>query len=159
MKLLPKKFIMTKIYEKSSGWILYRKKNWKVEILLLEWLNSKWQAEFVIPKWHMEEWETASQTALRETSEETWLEQKDLEIVKFITKLNYTFTAGHLENNPLIDKDVYLFLIKYKWDSEPIPQKEERFVWFKWIWFDDVRNLEVKFDLPSIINKNKVYFI
>lgn len=150
---------MAKIYEKSSGGILYRKLKDKVEILLLEWLNSKWQIEFVIPKWHMEESETASQTALRETSEETWLDKKDLEIIKFITKLNYTFTAWHLENNPLIDKDVYLFLIKYKWEKDPIPQKEERFVWYKWVSFDEIKSLEVKFDLPSIVNKNKVYFI
>jgi 8-oxo-dGTP pyrophosphatase MutT (NUDIX family) len=107
----------------------------------------------------MEDWETASQTAIRETSEETWLEVKDLEIVKFITKLNYTFTAWYREDNPLVDKDVYLFLIKYKWTQEPIPQKEERFIWYKWFGIDEIKNLEVKFDLPSIISKNKVYFI
>ncbi|MDP3381619.1 MAG: hypothetical protein Q8S84_09320 [bacterium] len=39
--------------------------------------------------------------------------KKDLEVIKFITKLNYTFTAGYLEDNPIIDKDVYLFLVKY----------------------------------------------
>lgn len=150
---------MAKIYEKSSWWIVYRKKGSVVEILLLEWLNSKWQIEFVIPKWHMEEWETASQTALRETSEETGLDLKHLEIIKFITKLNYTFTAGYLEDNPLIDKDVYLFLIKYKGESTPIPQKEERFVGYKWLTFEEIKNLEIKFDLPSIITKNKVYFI
>lgn len=150
---------MAKIYEKSSWGIVYRK-NWNsIEILLLEWLNSKWQSEFVIPKWHMEDWETASQTALRETSEETWLETKDLEIIKFITKLNYTFTAWYREDNPLVDKDVYLFLIKYKWTSAPAPQKEERFVWYKWVSLEEVKSLEVKFDLLSIINKNKVYFI
>lgn len=107
----------------------------------------------------MEDWETASQTALRETSEETGLPLKKLEIIKFITKLNYTFTAWYLEDNPLIDKDVYLFLIKYKWEENPIPQKEERFVWYKWVSFDEIKNLEVKFDLPTIVNKNKVYFI
>ena len=84
---------MAKIYEKSSGGILYRKTQKGVEVLLLEWLNSKGQSEYVIPKGHMEDGETASQTALRETSEETGLDIKDLEIVKFITKLNYTFTA------------------------------------------------------------------
>ena len=150
---------MVKIYEKSSGGIVYRKSKEKVEILLLEWLNSKGQTELVIPKWHMENDETASQTALRETSEETWLDIKQLEIIKFITKLNYTFTAGYLEDNPLIDKDVYLFLIKYKWDGQPLPQKEERFVWYRWVTFDEIKNLEVKFDLPTIVNKNKVYFI
>lgn len=150
---------MAKIYEKSAGGIVYRKDWKKIEILLLEWLNSKQQKELVIPKWHMEEWETASQTALRETSEETGLKQKDFEIIKFITKLNYTFTAAYLEDNPLIDKDVYLFLIKYKWQDIPVPQAEERFVWYRWVEMKDLKWLEVKFDLPSIVNKNKVYFI
>ncbi len=150
---------MAKIYEKSSGSILYRKIDNKIEVLLLEWKNSKWQIEFVIPKWHMEEWETASQTALRETSEETWLSLKDLEIIKFITKLNYTFTAWYLEDTPLIDKDVYLFLIKYKWNANPVPEKEERFVWYKWVSIEDIKNLDIKFDLAWIVSKNKTYFI
>jgi len=150
---------MAKIYEKSSWWIIYRKTWNNIDILLLEWINSKWQTEFVIPKWHMEEWETASQTALRETSEETGLSWADLEIIKFITKLNYTFTAGYLEDNPLIDKDVYLFLIKYKGTSLPNVQTEERFVGYKWVPLSEIGNLEVKFDLLSIIHKNKVYFI
>ncbi len=150
---------MAKIYEKSSWGIVYRK-NWQnTQILLLEWVNSKWQNEYVIPKWHMEDWETASQTALRETSEETWLQIKDLEIIKFITKLNYTFTAWYLEDTPLIDKDVYLFLIKYKWNDLPKPQEEERFIWFKWVNLDEIRNYELKFDLYSIVSKNKTYFI
>jgi len=150
---------MAKIYEKSSWGIVYRK-NWQnTQILLLEWVNSKWQNEYVIPKWHMEDWETASQTALRETSEETWLKIKDLEIIKFITKLNYTFTAWYLEDTPLIDKDVYLFLIKYKWNDLPKPQEEERFIWFKWVNLDEIRNYELKFDLYSIVSKNKTYFI
>jgi hypothetical protein len=50
---------------------------------------------------------------VREISEEAGLQEKDLEVIKFITKLNYTFTAAHLEDSPLIDKDVYLFLIRY----------------------------------------------
>jgi len=150
---------MAKIYEKSSWGIVYRK-NWQnTQILLLEWVNSKWQNEYVIPKWHMEDWETASQTALRETSEETWLKIKDLEIIKFITKLNYTFTAWYLEDTPLIDKDVYLFLIKYKWNDLPKPQEEERFIWFKWVNLDEIRNYELKFDLYLIVSKNKTYFI
>jgi len=41
---------MAKIYEKSSGGILYRKTQKGVEVLLLEWLNSKGQSEYVIPK-------------------------------------------------------------------------------------------------------------
>ena len=46
---------MIREYEKSSGGIVYRK-NWdKIEILLLEWLNSRKNREWVIPKGHIEE--------------------------------------------------------------------------------------------------------
>jgi len=148
-----------KIYEKSSGGIVYRKNGSKIEILLLEWRNSKENIEYVIPKWHMEWEETAAQAALRETIEETGLASEHLEIVKFISKLNYSFTAGYLKNTPLIDKDVYLFLIKYTGSQNPKPQKEERFVWYKWIDIRNVRNMDIKFDLHTLVKKNKVYFI
>lgn len=150
---------MARIYEKSSGGIVYRKKDWNIEILLLEWTNSKGNTELVIPKWHIEEGEIARVAALREISEESWLKEKDLEVIKFITKLNYTFTAAHLEDSPLIDKDVYLFLIRYNWTDNPVVEKEERFVWYKRIPISEIKDVDIKFDLASIIAKNKIYFI
>ena len=150
---------MVKKFEKSSGWVIYRKKGNNIDILLLEWLNSKWIKEYVIPKWHMEWEETAKETALRETSEETWLDIKDLEVIKFISKLNYCFTAVYLDNNPVVEKDVYLFLIKYNWTKTPVVQKEERFVWYEWVSLDKIYDYNFKFNLHSIIKKNKTYFI
>ncbi len=150
---------MAKIYEKSSGGIVYRKKNNKIEVLLLKWLNSRNKEIYVIPKWHIEEGEVAKDTAIREISEEAGLVSNDLEVIKFITKLNYTFTAGYLENNPVIDKDVYLFLVKYHGDQDPIVQKEERFVGFEWFPIEKIKNVEVMFDLGAIIARNKTYFI
>ncbi len=150
---------MAKIYEKSSGGIVYRKKDWNIEILLLKWLNSRKNEEYVIPKWHIEEWEIAKDAAIREISEEAWLKEKDLEIIKFITKLNYTFVAWYRENNPLIDKDVYLFLVRYNWNDTPVVAEEERFIWYKWVSFKELESIKVKFDLQSIVNRNKTYFI
>lgn len=150
---------MPRIYEKSSWWIVYRKIDSKLEVLLLKWLNSKNDEEYVIPKWHIEKWEIARETAIREINEESWLDSKDLEIIKFITKLNYTFTAWYLENSPLIDKDVYLFLIKYNWNKLPVVQKEERFVWYKWVDIEEIDNVEARFDLKWIVKRNKTYFI
>lgn len=150
---------MAKKYEKSSGWIVYRKKWAKVEVLLLKWLNSKNQEIYVIPKWHIEDWELAKDTAVREISEEAWLDLKDLEVIKFITKLNYTFTAWYLENNPIIDKDVYLFLVKYNWSNDPVVQKEERFVGYEWFSIDEIKKIKVMFDIGAIISRNKTYFI
>jgi len=150
---------MAKKYEKSSGWIVYRKNGNKVEVLLLKWLNSKNGEVYVIPKWHIEEGEVAKDTAVREISEESGLDIKDLEIIKFITKLNYTFTAWYLKNNPVIDKDVYLFLVKYNWNADPIVQKEERFVWYQWFTLDEIKKVKVMFDIHAIIWRNKTFFI
>lgn len=150
---------MAKIYEKSSGGVVYRKKDWNIEVLLLKWRNSRNNEEYVIPKWHIEKWEIAKDAAIREISEESWLKEKDLEVIKFITKLNYTFIAGYLDNNPTIDKDVYLFLVRYNWSDTPVVAKEERFIWYKWVTFKELEKIKVKFDLQSIVNKNKTFFI
>ncbi len=150
---------MARRYEKSSGGVVYRK-NWKkIEILLLKWLNSRQQEEYVIPKWKIEAWEIAKDAAVREISEEAGLKQKDLEVIKFITKLSYTFTAWHLKNNPVIDKDVYLFLVKYNGNDTPVVAKKERFVDYKWMPIEKMKDLDVKFDLASIVYRNKPFFI
>ncbi len=150
---------MAKRYEKSSWWIVYRKKGEKIEILLLKWTNSRQEEEYVLPKGKIEGAEIAKETAVREISEETGLQEKDLEIIKFMTKLSYTFTAWHLQDNPLIEKDVYLFLVKYNGSEEPVVRTEERFTGYKWFALENIKNVEVKFDIVSLVNKNKVYFI
>ncbi|QFR39536.1 NUDIX domain-containing protein [Candidatus Gracilibacteria bacterium 28_42_T64] len=150
---------MAKIYEKSSGGIVYRKKEGKIEVLLLKWLNSRNKEIYVIPKGHIEDGEVAKDTAVREISEEAGLMKKDLEVIKFITKLNYTFTAGYLENTPVIDKDVYLFLVRYHGEKKPYVQKEERFVGYEWFPIEKIKDVEVMFDLGAIIARNKTYFI
>jgi 8-oxo-dGTP pyrophosphatase MutT (NUDIX family) len=150
---------MVRRYEKSSWGIVYRKKWDKVEILLLKWINSKEREEFVIPKWKIETWEVAKDTAIREISEETWLSSKYLEIIKFITKISYTFTAWYLKDTPIISKDVYLFLVRYNWNEYPNVRKEERFVDYKWADVSNLEKLKLRSDLISIISKNKPYFI
>jgi len=150
---------MPRKYEKSSGGIVYRK-NWgKIEVLLLKWLNSKKKEILVIPKWHIETGENAKDAAVREISEEAGLEISDLEVIKFITKLSYTFTARHLKNNPIIDKDVYLFLVRYNGDKSPIVQKEERFIGYRWVTLHEIKDLDILFDLAKIVYRNRTYFI
>jgi 8-oxo-dGTP pyrophosphatase MutT (NUDIX family) len=150
---------MPKKYEKSSGWIVYRKRWNKIEILLLKWLNAKNQEVYVIPKWKIEDDEVAKDTATREIAEEAWLPEEDLEVIKFITKLNYTFTAWYLEDNPVIDKDVYLFLVKYNWTQDPIVEKKERFIGYNWFSIDEITKIKTLFDIGSIIMRNKTFFI
>lgn len=69
------------------------------EITLLKWPHLRKQEEFVIPKWKIEAWEVAKDTAVREISEEAWVPMEDLEIIKFVTKLNYTYNSRISERN------------------------------------------------------------
>lgn len=95
---------------------------------MLAWKNAKDELEYVLPKGHIEENETVLDTALREISEETGLLQRDLNVIKFMNKIAYSFIAGYLEGAPIIHKEVSLFLVKYTGRNEPRPRREERFV-------------------------------
>ncbi|MCD5375127.1 NUDIX domain-containing protein [Candidatus Gracilibacteria bacterium] len=150
---------MARKYEKSSGGVVYRRRNGKTQILLLEWLNSRKKIELVIPKGKIEAGEVAKDTAVREISEEAGIPIDDLEIIKFVTKLSYTYTAGYLKDNPVIDKDVYLFIIKYNGTQTPVVRKEERFTGYKWVDIEKVKDLSIRFDLSGIIYRNKPFFI
>jgi len=115
--------------------------------------------ELVIPKGKIEPGEVAKDTAVREISEEAGIPESDLEIIKFVTKLSYTYTAGYLKDNPVIDKDVYLFIVKYHGTQAPIVRKEERFTDYEWVDIEKVKKLSIRFDLAWIIYRNKPFFI
>jgi len=96
---------------------------------------------------------------VREISEEAGIPESDLEIIKFVTKLSYTYTAGYLKDNPVIDKDVYLFIVKYHGTQAPVVRKEERFTDYEWVDIEKVKKLSIRFDLSGIIYRNKPFFI
>ncbi|MCH8518854.1 NUDIX domain-containing protein [Candidatus Gracilibacteria bacterium] len=149
---------MAREYEVSAGGIVYRKVFGKTEVLLLKWMNSRDKEELVIPKGKIEVGEVAKDTAVREIAEESGLKEEDLEIIKFVTKLNYTYTAGYLKHNPLIDKDVYIFIVKYHGKDDPIVRSEERFVGYEWVNLEEIPKLSMRFDLAGIVYRNKPYF-
>lgn len=150
---------MPRIFEKSAGGIIYRKREGKIEVLLLEWKNSKEVPVYVIPKWKFQDDETAKETALREMSEETGFDRKDLDIIKFMTKINYTFLAAHKEWKPIINKDLYLFLVHYKGSEDPQPRTEERFTGgFHWFPLEELKGMDIKpGDIYGFIKKNIQY--
>ncbi len=145
---------MTELHEKSAGGIVYRKSWSEIHILMLACKKARWGFEYVLPKWHIEEDEKAIETALREISEETGLSVGQLHIIKFMNKINYSFIASHIEGSPMIHKDVFLFLVKYSGKSEPKPQKEERFIGYKWFTLEELRKIFVKPDVVGFIERN-----
>ncbi len=64
---------------------------------MLAWKNARDETEYVLPKGHIEDEETIMETALREISEETGFNEKDLEIIKFMNTINYSFFATYKE--------------------------------------------------------------
>lgn len=148
---------MNRFFEKSSGGIVYRKQKGKIEVLLLEWENAKREREFVLPKGHMENAETAKDTALREINEETGLAIEDLEVIKFMSKINYSFIATYKEWCPVIEKDVYLFLVKYNGHAEPIIEKNKRFYGFRWFGIEELKTANIKPDIYGFVKKNIQY--
>lgn len=145
---------LAQIHEKSAGGIVYRKRNGYIEILLLAWKNWRDETEYVLPKWHIEDDETAMETALREISEETGLAENELEVIKFMNTINYSFIAVHKEWTPIIHKEVSLFLVRYNGRNEPRPSREERFIGYKWFEPEKLKDIFVKPDVWGFIEKN-----
>jgi 8-oxo-dGTP pyrophosphatase MutT (NUDIX family) len=94
------------------------------------------------------------QTALREISEETGLFERDLEVVKFMNKIAYSFIAGYLEGAPIIHKEVSLFLVKYTGKHEPRPRRAERFIGYKWFTPEELKGIFLKPDVVGFLEKN-----
>lgn len=150
-----------RIFEQSAGGIVYKKEQWRITILLLERTNSRGGIEYVLPKGHMENEETAKDTALREISEEAGLDPKFLKIVKFLTKVNYSFVASYKEGSPLIDKDVYLFLVQYTGTANPSvdlgDKTRESFSGFRWCTIEELKALDLKPDVATLVAKNRQF--
>gem|GEM_PF-3795056 len=49
--------------------------------------------------------------------------------------------------------------MRYNGTASPIVQTEERFTGYRWVPIEEVKDMEILFDLASIVYKNKTYFI
>lgn len=82
-----------------------------------------------------------------------------------MSKINYSFVAGHMEGSPLIDKDVYLFLVKYTGELVPtafgmdIDESEpgEKFSGISWKSLDELEKINMKPDIMGFVKKNVMY--
>lgn len=152
---------MTTLKETSAGGIVYRVRDGRIEVLLIERRTQSGGREFMVPKGHIEGNEKAKEAAVREIAEETGIPESELFLVKFATKINFTFVATHMEGSPTINKDVFLFLVRH--DGQSIPAihvhdgESKLFVGVGWYDIDDVRRLPVKPDVADIIDRNMIY--
>jgi len=91
--------------------------------ILLMFRRGKWD----LPKGKMDKGETVEDCALRETREETGLE--DLKMEKSITTTYHTYD----ESGKHILKETYWYLIRGSKDNELIPQETEQISKLEWV--------------------------
>ena len=117
------------IREATAGGVVYRYKNKKIEILLIQDAKNRW----TIPKGHIEEGEKANETAAREVTEETGL--KHLDVQNWLGKINFRYRR----ENSLILMSQQIYLIHATKDTDALVKED----WMKGIqWFEATEALD-----------------
>lgn len=112
------------IEETSAGIVLFRRENEKIFFLLLHYPSGHW--DFV--KGKMENGETPQKTAIRETREETGIQ--DVEFVDgFEEWIRYNFQF----EGQLVDKKVVFFLGETKTKEIKISHEHLDFTWMDYV--------------------------
>lgn len=102
------------VREQTSGGIIFRHRDGKVQILLAQDMKDRW----TIPKGHIEEGETAVQTARREIGEETGLMNVDM--LGWLGKVDFRYRR--IDKLVLMEMQVYL--VRVVGDSDSLRRDE-----------------------------------
>ena len=127
--------------ETSAGAIVFRENNGSRLYLLLNYPSGHW--DFV--KGKMEEGESPHQTIIRETKEETGIEDLDL-FSGFEEEIRYNFQF----EGELIHKKVIFFLAKTKTEKITISHEHQDFLWLN---FEDAMKKTTYENARSILMK------
>lgn len=119
------------VREPTSGGLIFRRHNGKIQILLIQDAKKRW----TIPKGHIEEGETAKQTAEREIGEEAGL--FDLDILGWLGKINFRYRRM----NKLVLMTTQVYLVHAKSGTDQIKKED---------WMSDIRWLDFAEALDKI---------
>jgi len=116
-KLVRRPSIQEVVREPTAGGIVYRqskKSPGVVEILLIQDSKGRW----TIPKGHIEEGEKARDTAKREITEETGLQE--MQVLNWLGKINFRYRRG----NSLVLMTTEIYLVRGEGNTDNIkPEK------------------------------------
>ena len=112
------------IEETSSGVVLFRKENDKILFLLLHYPSGHW--DFV--KGKMESGESPHETAIRETKEETGIED-----IKFVDGYEEWIEYNFQFEGELVHKKVVFFLGETKTEDVQISHEHLSFTWMDYV--------------------------
>lgn len=139
--------------ETTAGGVVWRRnKEGGIEILLLQDVKGRWS----IPKGHIEEGESPKETAEREITEETGLQE--MRIMNWLGKTSFRYRR----QNSLVLMTTQIYLVEAKGDTKNI-QKEDIYKSLEWlpaskavevIEYDDIGKL-ILIALKKIRTENK----
>lgn len=86
--------------------------------------------EWVAPKGKIQQWETAEKAALREISEEMWLDKDKLVARKMLDVVSLQLYNSH--GKIWLDKDITYFLVEYLGEPDDVEVIDGE--WFMWIY-------------------------
>jgi ADP-ribose pyrophosphatase YjhB (NUDIX family) len=119
---LPRRPIIDEVVrETTSGGIVFRKdKDGKVQILLMQDAKNRW----TIPKGHVEPNEDPRDTAAREITEETGLQE--MKVYSWLGKVNFRYRREHT----LVLMTMHIYLVEAQGDSNKLKPEE---------WLNDIK--------------------
>ena len=121
------------VREPTAGGVVFRHnpKTGGIEFLLIQDSKNRW----TIPKGHIEEGEEAKQTASREITEETGLQEMD--VLSWLGKINFRYRRVQ----SLVLMTTEIFLVRAKGDTDKLTPED---------WMNDVKWLDSKDALDKI---------
>ena len=121
------------VREPTAGGIIFRRnaKTGGIEFLLIQDAKNRW----TIPKGHIEEGEESRQTAAREITEETGLQEMD--VLTFLGKINFRYRRV----SSLVLMTTEIFLVRAKGDTDKLKPED---------WMNDCKWLDSKDALDKI---------
>ena len=121
------------VREPTAGGVVFRHntKTGAIEFLLIQDAKNRW----TIPKGHIEEGEESKQTAAREITEETGLQEMD--VISWLGKINFRYRRV----SSLVLMTTEIFLVRAKGESDKLKPED---------WMNDVKWLDSKDALDKI---------
>lgn len=133
----------------SAWWIIYYKDKQDILFLIIKRQSLSKKIERIAPKGKKKNWEDATQTALREIVEETWLQYNKLYIESELWSIEFEY------GDQKTQKEVTYFLIEYLGHMTDI--KLQHWEWFlgiyKWATLKEVFHLVTFYDLRLLYKK------
>lgn len=119
------------LHEPTAGGIIFRRKNNKIEFLLIQDAKNRW----TIPKGHIEPGEIPKDTTQREITEETGLQE--MKVMNWLGKIHFRYRR----TDSLVLMTTEIFLVQALGDTDNLKPED---------WMNDVKWLESNDALDKI---------